>query len=160
MAFPNPLSYVEMQQHILTHLQTHTQLVLLVDVADSTALLHQADPLNEIAYVNVSRELARQLRQQPTISPLDTATWLKTLLAHHPTTPILVDRLEILFTPALQLDVLRLLIELSRHTPILAVWPGEYREGRLIYATPGHPEYRMYEHPEQTFPMTILTLRR
>jgi len=73
---------------------------------------------------------------------------------------LILDRLEVLFTPTLQLDVLRLLLDLGRSGRLIAIWPGEYQNTRLTYAMPGHPEYREYEQPEKNFPVTILTLRR
>lgn len=58
---------------------------------------------------------------------------------------VLLDNIEILFEPSLEQDPLRLLQGISRNRTIVASWGGMLRDGRLIYATPGHPEYRSYE---------------
>lgn len=56
----------------------------------------------------------------------------------------LLDNLEILFHPDLELDPLRLLQKLSRNRTIVAAWNGSAHDGYLIYAKAGHPEYRRY----------------
>lgn len=57
---------------------------------------------------------------------------------------LLLDNLELLFDRSLQLDPLDLLKHLARSRRVVAVWPGELRDGRLIYAEMGHPEHQDY----------------
>lgn len=56
--------------------------------------------------------------------------------------PFLLDNLELLFAPELQLDPYRLLVGLARTRTIVAAWPGSFQNGTLTYATSGHREYR------------------
>lgn len=59
--------------------------------------------------------------------------------------PLLVDHIELLFDPLLQIDPLRALKLASRRRRLLVVWPGRLDDGgALVYAEPGHPEYRRY----------------
>jgi hypothetical protein len=59
--------------------------------------------------------------------------------------PLLVDHIELLFDPLLQIDPLRALKLASRRRRLLVVWPGRLDDGgALVYAEPGHPEYRSY----------------
>ena len=58
--------------------------------------------------------------------------------------PILLDNTEILFDVSLGHDPLRLLQELSRNKTVVAAWNGTVADGWLLYANPGHPEYRRY----------------
>lgn len=58
---------------------------------------------------------------------------------------VILDNLEILFDRNLQQDPLRLLQSISRNRIVLASWNGAMKSGRLLYAEPGHPEYRIYE---------------
>ncbi len=59
--------------------------------------------------------------------------------------PLLVDRIELLFDPLLQVDPLRALKLASRRRRLLVVWPGRLDDGGyLVFAEPGHPEYRRY----------------
>jgi hypothetical protein len=59
--------------------------------------------------------------------------------------PVVLDNLEILFDRELKQDPLRLLQGISRNRPVVASWNGIIDSGRLMYAEPGHPEYRCYE---------------
>lgn len=58
--------------------------------------------------------------------------------------PVVLDNLEILFDKTLQQDPLRLLHSISRNQTVLASWSGTVNSERLLYAEPGHPEYRSY----------------
>lgn len=57
---------------------------------------------------------------------------------------LLLDNLELLFDPSLQLDPLDVLKRHAHARRVVAVWPGQLRDGRLSYAELGHPEYREY----------------
>ena len=59
--------------------------------------------------------------------------------------PVVLDNLEILFDKDLQQDPLRLLQGIARNRVIIASWNGAINSGRLLYAEPGHPEYRSYD---------------
>lgn len=55
--------------------------------------------------------------------------------------PLILDRLELLFEPSLKIAPLRLLSTMARARTIVAAWPGPLRDGFLLYARPGHPEF-------------------
>jgi hypothetical protein len=57
---------------------------------------------------------------------------------------VLVDNIELLFSPDLQQDPLKLLQGAARNRTIVASWPGALSGRQLTYAEPGHPEYRRY----------------
>lgn len=57
---------------------------------------------------------------------------------------VLLDNIELLFDRALKLDPLDLLKRHAHARRVVAVWPGELRDGRLSYAEMGHPEYQDY----------------
>lgn len=59
--------------------------------------------------------------------------------------PVVLDNLEILFDKDLKQDPLRLLQGISRNRAVVASWNGTSTRGRLLYAEPGHPEYRSYD---------------
>lgn len=60
------------------------------------------------------------------------------------TGPFLLDNLEVLFDPELQLDPYRLLTGLARTRTVVAAWPGTSQGNELTYASPGHREYRTF----------------
>ncbi len=57
---------------------------------------------------------------------------------------LLLDNLEVIFEPSLQIHPLELLKGLAHYKRVVAVWPGELRGDRLIYADISHPEHRDY----------------
>lgn len=61
---------------------------------------------------------------------------------------VILTRIELLFEPSLQVDVIQLLKSISRNRNIVAVWPGRMSSETLSYANPGHREYRIYQRTE------------
>ncbi len=61
---------------------------------------------------------------------------------------LILDNIEVLFSPELQQDPLRLLLHLARNRTIIAAWPGEFTGDSLMYAKPSHPEFKRYQKPE------------
>lgn len=57
---------------------------------------------------------------------------------------LLLDNIELLFDRTLQLSPLDILKRHAHARRVVAVWPGELQEGRLSYATTGHPEHQDY----------------
>lgn len=54
---------------------------------------------------------------------------------------VCLDNTELLFDPALSLNPLELLRNLSRNRVVIATWSGILENTSLIYAHPDHPEY-------------------
>ena len=61
---------------------------------------------------------------------------------------VLLDNLEVLFDPGLEVEPLRLLLNASRNQTLVAAWNGTFRDGTLAYAEPGHPEFAQYKQVE------------
>lgn len=57
---------------------------------------------------------------------------------------LILDNLELLFDRQLHLNPLELLKQQAHARAVVAAWPGEMRDGRLIYAISGHPEHQDY----------------
>lgn len=96
-------------------------------------------------YVNVNLEMSRSLldmtqRQRA----LQVPRLLDTIVRNGDPPTVLLDNLEILFDPSLEQDPLRCLQGLARHRCVVASWNGNLNNGQLVYAEPGHPEYRRY----------------
>lgn len=58
---------------------------------------------------------------------------------------LLLDHAEVLFTPDLAQDPVKLLQSLSRNRTLVVSWPGTHDGATLIYGEPSHPEY--YRQP-------------
>lgn len=88
-----------------------------------------------------TRLAAMSVKQRALAAP----TLLRELTDEHAVTDLLLlDKIELLFDRTLQLDPLDLLKRHAHARRVVAVWPGELRDGRLIYAEMGHPEHQDY----------------
>lgn len=54
---------------------------------------------------------------------------------------VTLTHIEVLFTDYFELDVIRSILNLCRNRKICCLWPGQWREGKLLYATPEFSEY-------------------
>ena len=99
--------------------------------------------------VNVNLALSERLLEFPSQRrALQVPSLLGRIADDHAGDVLLLDNIEILFSPELKQDPLRLLQGLGRHRSVVAAWAGEYDGGRLTCAEPGHPQYRRYDKPE------------
>lgn len=62
--------------------------------------------------------------------------------------PILLDRIQVLFEPSLQLDVLRCLKALSKYRTLVINWPGSFNGAAVSFSSPGKPDYFYYSETD------------
>ena len=125
-----------------------SKLVLLIGEPGSgkTALLHVLGKNHGATPLNIGSALGNRLAAIPQKQrPLQTNPILRELADQHALGDLLLlDNIELLFDRTLQLDPLDLLKRHAHARRVVAVWPGELRDGRLIYAEMGHPEHQDY----------------
>jgi len=126
----------------------NSKLILLVGPSRSgkTQLLRQLSAKLNIEPLNVGLELGRRLAATPNNKRGFSAGELLREIADKERTedPLLLDNLELLFEPSLQINPLDLVRRLAHYKRVVAVWPGELRGDRLVYADMSHPEHRDY----------------
>jgi hypothetical protein len=126
----------------------NSKLVLLVGASRSgkTKLLRELGTKLNIEPLNVGLELGRRLAATPINKRGFSAGELLREIADKERTddPLLLDNLELLFEKGLQINPLDLVKRLAHSKRVVAVWPGELRGDRLIYADMSHPEHRDY----------------
>ena len=123
------------------------RLVLIVGPARSgkTRLLQAASAANAWPLINLNQrvsELLLDLTQRQ--RALRVPRLVGDVLASTGADVVLLDNIELLFSPDLAQDPLRLLQSLSRHRTVVTSWPGAVGGGQLTYAEPSHREYRRY----------------
>lgn len=123
------------------------RLVLLVGEAGSgksTVLHNVATELGVPPGININLELSEKLLGLTVKKRALHLPKLFSEIADTGDSTLVLDNLEIIFDKELKQDPLKLLQGLSRNRSVLASWNGLAEKGKLIYAEPGHPEYRVY----------------
>lgn len=126
----------------------NSKLILLVGPSRSgkTQLLRQLGAKLNLEPLNVGSELGRLLAATPNNKRGFSAGELLREIADkdRAADPLLLDNLELLFEPSLHINPLDLIKRLAHSKRVVAVWPGELRDDRLMYADMSHPEHRNY----------------
>jgi hypothetical protein len=146
--FPEALSYhAALVSSLLDIARRHVEQLVLVSGGDwqaRSALLQALASEQGLKYISIGLPLAEALLgQSPFQRPLFAVETIEKL-AINPGSGIALDHIEILFDPDLHTDPLRLAQSLAHRQLILLSWPGQYQSPRLLYAEPGHPEFRAY----------------
>jgi hypothetical protein len=123
-----------------------SKLLLLVGNAGKTRLLQLLANRIQAVPINVGAKLAHRLAAIPAQDRGFSTTGLLRQITDsaHRDAPVLLDNLEVLFEPSLKINPLDLLKRLAHSRPVIAAWPGDLRDDRLVYAHMGHPEHRDY----------------
>lgn len=113
-------------------------IILVGAEADRRATLTAISADASLNPLNLGIELSQAL-----IEAGGTRRDLSTVIAEmQPADPILLlDRIQILMLPQLNVNALDVLVRVARRRPVCASWPGWLVNGRLRYANPDHPEY-------------------
>lgn len=125
---------------------------LTVGVNLSTERLNQTADWAVIEYsvprVSVNKEISKLLlgKSAPTFSK-EIIDWLSKRINEIEEEPILITNFEILFELSFELDPLTIFKQLSRNSSLLVMWPGEYKNNILSYASPEHAHYRTWANP-------------
>jgi Cdc6-like AAA superfamily ATPase len=136
------------------------RLVLLAGApgCGKTATLQAVAKENGYSYLNVNLELSKKMLELTrTQRSRQVERLLKEVIASAPGDVVLLDNLEILFDPALEVEPLRLLQVSSRNRTIVASWNGTFKDGTLAYAEPGHPEFIQFKQAEAVIVTAVNT---
>jgi hypothetical protein len=104
---------------------------------------------NGYQYINVNLELSKQLLEIPQHQhPLKAFRLLSDdIVGRSLPSPAVLEHIEILFEPELQINPVDCLLQIARQRIVLARWKGILDGRQLVYAEPGHPEYCL--HPTE-----------
>lgn len=97
----------------------------------------------QLLLLNLNLALSEGLRTTPVRQhPIHTLRVLDAVLRGD--APVLVDNIELLFEPGLNLDPLRALKRSSRIRTLVVAWPGERVQGAVTFAEAGRLDFRRY----------------
>ncbi|ALJ12287.1 BREX-3 system P-loop-containing protein BrxF [Sphingopyxis macrogoltabida] len=93
--------------------------------------------------INVGRELSRKLLSIPAMQrSVEVMPLLRDLIDQTDCEKcVVLDNIEILFEEDLHISPVDVLKKLAHARPLVAAWPGSFRDGRLTYARTGHREH-------------------
>lgn len=137
----------KLEAAILATSSMYERLVLLVGKSGSgkTTQLQRISKQHSSPVLNVSQLLSEAILELPKRQRVLTAPrHFAALLPAHSDRPAILDNVELMFSADLKMDPLACLRQASRHCSIVASFPGSYSDGHLLYAEPGHPEYRRF----------------
>ena len=142
------------REHLAGISDVYNRLVLVVGPSGSgkTRVLRAVGEIENAPVLPVGAEVARRLldlteRQRV----LQLPAILEEAVAGLVPERTLLDNTEVLFSPVLKQDPLRLLQRISRNRTVVASWLGCARRGHLTYAEPSHPEFRRYPADDVLF---------
>lgn len=137
----------EMTQQALSLGQMQSSCVIFLVLGENEVKNISALFPDEV-FLNVSKLLAERLISMSRNEREDNlATELKSIVFNSKNI-CHMQRIQFLFAEELNIDPIKLLQQISRKRPIVAIWPGGLDNNNLFYATPGHAEYINYQLSE------------
>jgi len=127
--------------------ERYNRLVLLIGQTGSgkTIALQELSKELGVKIINVNLVLSKLLLEMTAKQrSLQLPKLFEDILKNNEGTVIL-DNIEILFDISIKQDPLRLLRGVSRNRNVVVSWNGKIDGTKLIYAEPGHLEFRTYE---------------
>jgi ABC-type hemin transport system ATPase subunit len=113
--------------------------------AGKTAVLQDVHTYTAAPLINVNLELSRcMLDLTERQRTLQLQRILAEIVGASKADVVLLDNIEVLFDVSLKQDPLRLLQGISRNRTVVAAWNGSIDGEYMVYAAPGHPEYKRY----------------
>jgi hypothetical protein len=121
-----------------------SQLIIICD-PNKAKLMKQNNKKYCIQNVNISLELSKELMGIPKTKRSNRVRRCLAGILHKFNSDVLwIERMQLLFHPELEFDPIQFFQNASRNITIILSWDGEYKNNKLIYAKPGHQEYRVY----------------
>lgn len=134
-----------LQQVVADAAQLNSKLVIVVANSGNgkTALLAEFAQSRDLPIINVGRELSNLLvpvaSSQRSFEVMGT---LRGLLSQHRDRGVVVlDNIEVMFDAELKINPFDTVKRLAHALTVVVAWPGNFRDGRLLYAKVGHPEH-------------------
>lgn len=137
-----------LQKVIKSTSRSSEKLVLVVGKAGSgkSRLLRE---LPADAYIDLSKELSERLLHLPRRKrPQLIQNLLQEIINSCEGSLVIVDNIEMLFLPELELNPLKILAQLSREKILVVAWSGSYKDGQLVWGEPGQLNYHILTFPE------------
>jgi hypothetical protein len=138
----------QLEKYIDAENALNTNLILLVGTSKAkiNVIFEEICSRHEVVPLNIGLLLSKQLNVfSQKQRCLMAGEVLRTLLAEQADSSLVfIKNIEVLFDSSLKLDPLDLLKRNAKNRKLIAVWPGQIVEERLVYADFGHGERKSY----------------
>lgn len=127
------------------------KLVLVVGQPGSgkSKVMRELSALNGWEYVDARTLVTEELLElMPKARAAEAPQIMDSTLTKLEAAVVLLDGIQALFAPVLQLDPLVVLKQLSRNHVLVVAWPGQLENGKLIFSQNGRLPYREYDTQE------------
>lgn len=103
----------------------------------------KADAVQDKA-ISVNKSVAEQLlKLKPSRRTMQLEKCFLKAIASLPEESVIKD-IDVLFNPDYKVDVIKLLISANKQRAFSIIWPGEFRDGKLIYSEENYPDYKSF----------------
>ncbi len=120
-------------------------IILCGSYSEKEKLIKQKNNKHSIKRINISLELSKKLKEIPRPKRSTRVHKCLTKILHKFNYDVLwIERMQLPFHPELEFDPIQFFQNVSRNKTIILSWDGEYKNNKLIYAKPGHQEYRVF----------------
>jgi hypothetical protein len=125
------------------------EILLIVDISTTNLEKLAVDMASryELTQLSLNKELSQILVSEPRqFYASKIIEWITTK-SNGTEATVLFSNIDILFEPSLEIDPLMLFKKICRHRQIVVLWPGEFSNNNLIYATPDHAHFKRWANP-------------
>ena len=138
----------ELRDHFLLNKKSNLSIGVSLNIERLRIFADWAKSEYSATSISANKEIGKLLIGKPTANfSREIIDWLSGKIKEAEEKPILITGIEILFEPSFELDPLTFFKLVSRNTSLLVMWPGEYKNNILSYASPEHAHYRTWADP-------------
>lgn len=117
----------------------------LHSTADMFRLLIYTNILQDSSACSINKPMAEELlKLKANRRTMQFDKCFSRVLNSLPANPTIKD-IDVMFNPAYEVDVLKVLVSAYKQKPFSLIWPGKYEDGKLIYSAEGFPDYKVYD---------------
>ncbi len=128
----------------------HQKPQLTVAVSHSISDLQRATIVSEyqVPSFSLNKELSQLLIGKPKAnSSREILDWISSKTREIEKEPLLLTDIDILFEPSFELEPLAIFRQTSKNKKLLVLWPGNFSNNNLSYASLDHAHYRNWANP-------------